>query len=413
MPFVKELRGRDEALEVLAMTGGDTPGKPAPYRDPPPFTASAQGQSLTIYPAGKDRRTALLELVRSARDTLDVCFYIFAEDTISTELRDELTAAAKRGVTVTLIIDRFGASATDGFLQTFVDAGGRYLQFSPRWSLRYLIRNHQKMVIADGTRAMFGGFNIEDGYFALPENDGWNDIGIVVEGDAVEGLVEWFDRLRDWTSDERAKFRDIRDAVRDWNWQSKKGKARWLIGGPTRGLSSWARSVSQDLKRGTQLDIFMAYFSPPVALLRRIARVAKTGEARLLMAAKSDNGATVGATRSLYNYLLKRGAKIWEFSPCKLHTKLLVVDDAVYIGSANFDMRSLYINLEIMLRIEDAALADTMREFVAGRIAVSEEITPELHKSRATLWNRMRWWLGWVLVSVIDYTVTRRMNPGF
>ena len=384
-----------------------------PYCDPPPFSAQAQGQSLTIYPAGEDRRTALIALVRSARHTLDVCFYIYAEDTISALLRDELTAAAERGVDVTLIIDRFGASATEYFLKPFIDAGGRFLCFSPRWSLRYLIRNHQKMVIADNRRAMFGGFNIADDYFAPPHANGWNDIGIGLEGDAVKGLVQWFDQLRQWTSDKHARFRDIRHAVRDWKWRSGKGDARWLVGGPTRGLSSWARCVSQDLKSARKLDIFMAYFSPPVAVLRRIAAVARSGETRLLMAAKSDNGATIGATRSLYGYLLKRGARIWEFSPCKLHTKLLIVDDAVYLGSANFDMRSLYINLEIMLRIEDADLADTMRNFVSGRIAASEEITPVLHQQRATVWNRIRWWLGWVLVSVIDYTVTRRLNPGF
>ena len=382
------------------------------YTDPPPFEAEAQGQSLTFYPAGKDRREAMLELVREAKKTLDICFYIFAEDEVSTELRDALCDAASRGVEVTLIIDRFGASATDEFLQPLVDCGGRFLCFSPRWTMRYLIRNHQKMVIADNEQAMFGGFNIEDDYFAPPERNGWNDIGIRVEGDAVQGLSDWFARLRDWTDDEEAHFREIRHTVRDWEWTSKQGQARWLVGGPTRGLSTWARCVTQDLKEGEKLDIFMAYFSPPYTLLKRIARVAKKGQTRLLMAAKSDNGATIGATRSLYNYLLKRGAKIWEFSPCKLHTKLLVLDDAVYLGSANFDMRSLYLNLEIMLRIEDKELADRMREFVSHHIEASEHITLEKHKQRATLWNRIRWWAGWVLVSVIDYTVTRRTNLG-
>ena len=385
----------------------------ARYRDPPPFDAEAQGQSLTFYPAGKDRREAMLELVRSAKKTLDICFYIFAEDSVSTELRDALCDAASRGVEVTLIIDRFGASATDEFLQPLVDCGGRFLCFSPRWTMRYLIRNHQKMVIADNQRAMFGGFNIEDDYFAPPESNGWNDIGIRVEGDAVQGLTEWFAQLRDWTDDDEAHFKEIKQTVRDWEWSSKNGHARWLVGGPTRGLSTWARCVTQDLKEGERLDIFMAYFSPPYTLLKRIARVAKKGQTRLLMAAKSDNGATIGATRSLYSYLLKRGANIWEFSPCKLHTKLLVLDDAVYMGSANFDMRSLYLNLEIMLRIEDKALADKMREFVSHHIEASEHITLEKHKQRATLWNRIRWWAGWVLVSVIDYTVARRTNLGF
>ncbi|QZD88762.1 cardiolipin synthase B [Qipengyuania aurantiaca] len=383
------------------------------YRDPPPFTAEAQGQSLTFYPAGNDRREALMELVRGAKETLDVCFYIFAEDEVSTELRDGLCDAASRGVKVTLIIDRFGASATDEFLAPLVDCGGRFLCFSPRWTMRYLIRNHQKMVIADNASAMFGGFNVEDDYFAPPERNGWNDIGIRIEGDGVQGLSEWFARLLDWTDDDEAHFKEIKQTVRDWSWTSEDGHARWLVGGPTRGLSTWARCVTQDLKEGEKLDIFMAYFSPPYTLLKRIARVAKKGQTRLLMAAKSDNGATIGATRSLYNYLLKRGAKIWEFSPCKLHTKLLVLDDAVYVGSANFDMRSLYLNLEIMLRIEDKALADRMRDFVSHHIEASEHITLEKHRKRATLWNRVRWWAGWVLVSVIDYTVARRTNLGF
>ena len=386
--------------------------EPTAYSDPPPFHANAQGQSLTFYTAGKDRREALLELVRSAKKSLDVCFYIFAEDEISSELRDALCEAARRGVDVTLIIDRFGASASDKFLQPLVDCGGRYHCFSPRVGFRYLIRNHQKMVIADKTRAMFGGFNIEDDYFAPPERNGWNDLAIHIEGDTVVGLCDWFGTLRDWTEDDRAHFRAIKRSVAEWEWTSTDGHARWLVGGPTRGLSTWAKCVTKDLNQGEKLDIFMAYFSPPYTLLKRIARVAKKGQTRLLMAAKSDNGATLGATRSLYKYLLKRGARIWEFSPCKLHTKLLVLDDAVYMGSANFDMRSLYLNLEIVLRIEDAELAERMRAFITQHIEASQAITPEVHARRATVWNRIRWWAGWVLVSVLDYTVSRRLNLG-
>ncbi len=390
----------------------EVPETAASYRDPEPFAVEAQGQSLTFYPAGKDRRRVLMEMVRSARERLDICFYIFAEDEVSTALRDALCDAARRGVAVTLIIDSFGASASGSFLEPLVEAGGSYFLFSPRFGFRYLIRNHQKMVIADGRQALFGGFNIEDDYFAPPGQNGWNDLAIALEGDAVDGLNDWFARLVDWTDDDSAHFRAIRRTVSEWEWKSDDGKARWLVGGPTRGLSSWARRVTRDLREGERLDIFMAYFSPPYSLLRRIARVAKKGRTRLLMAAKSDNGATLGATRSLYTYLLKRGAKIWEFSPCKLHTKLLVLDDAVYLGSANFDMRSLYLNLEIMLRIEDAALAERMREFVSHQIAASEAITIPVHARRRTLFNRVRWWAGWVLVSVLDYTVTRRLNLG-
>jgi cardiolipin synthase len=75
-------------------------------------------------------------------------------------------------------------------------------------------------------------------------------------------------------------------------------------------------------------------------------------------------------------------------------------------------MRSLYLNLELMLRIEDAALAERMREFVAAHLAGSRQVTMALHRERRTVWNRIRWTLSWFLVTVVDYTVTRRLNLG-
>jgi cardiolipin synthase len=383
----------------------------AGYRDPEPFACEAGGQLLGFLPGGADRRAALFELVASARHTLKLCFYIFLEDEVGTELRDALVAAARRGVEVTLVVDGFGADLSEAFVEPLREAGATYEVFGALWTQRYLIRNHQKMVIVDDSKAMFGGFNIQDDYFAPPEENGWNDLGITIEGTAVAGLVEWFTRLQSWNEAEDGNFRRIRRAVRKWDWSEGEG-LRWLVGGPTRGLSKWAACVERDLDRGKRLDMFMAYFSPSKKLLRRIGRIAEAGEARLVMAGKSDNNATLGATRSLYHYLLHKRAEIYEFTPCKLHTKLIVLDDAVYLGSANFDMRSLFINLEIMLRIEDAALAKRMREFIANQAAASERITPELHQQRATPWNRIRWNLSWLLVSVLDYTISRKLNLG-
>lgn len=383
---------------------------PVPFHDPPPFEAEVGQHRLDFYPAGADRREAVLAMIRGASRSLKLVFYIFAEDAISTLVRDELAAATRRGVRVMLILDRFGSDATEAFLAPLCDAGGTFRFANARWTHRYLIRNHQKMIIADDSSAIFGGFNIADDYFAPPEVNGWTDLAIRIEGPAVEGLVEWFAKLEDWTGDTRPVFRAVRHAVRDWDWAS--GDLRWLVGGPTRGISTWARCVSQDLAHGHRLDMMMAYFAPSFRLMGRIGRIARKGEARLVMAGKSDNAATIGAARALYHYLLKRHARIWEFAPCKLHSKLIVLDDVVYVGSANFDMRSLYINLELMLQIKDAALAERMRGFISQHIAAAEEITPALHARRATVWNRLRWRLSWLLVSVVDYTVTRRLNLG-
>ena len=92
--------------------------------------------------------------------------------------------------------------------------------------------------------------------------------------------------------------------------------------------------------------------------------------------------------------------------------KLIVVDDVVYIGSANFDMRSLYLNMELMLRIDDAGFADAMRRFFEQQLASCERITPELHPARANVITRGRWMLAYLIVGVMDYTITRRLNFG-
>ena len=106
-----------------------------------------------------------------------------------------------------------------------------------------------------------------------------------------------------------------------------------------------------------------AYFAPPGAMVRRIGKVGRRGQVRIINAAKSDNNATIAAARHSYGRLLRRKVELYEYQPAKLHTKLAIVDDAVHLGSSNFDYRSFYINLEVMLRIDDAPFADAMRAY--------------------------------------------------
>lgn len=386
------------------------PPTAAPPHAAAPFEVEAAGHRITVHPGGPARFAALLALIDEARETLRLCFYIFARDTSGTKVRDSLVAAARRGVTVTIVLDDFGAEADEAFFAPLVAAGGRFECFIAKPTRRYLIRNHQKIVLADGTRTMLGGFNIADDYFAAAGEDGWADLGFVISGPIVERIGAWFDELVDWTARPDAQFTAIRRKVRAWD--AGKSPVQLLIGGPTRGLSSWARCVARDLEEGRRLAMVMAYFSPPTRLVRRIGAIAKHGEARLVMAGKSDNSATIAASRALYGRLLEDGARVFEYRPTKLHTKLIVLDDAVYLGSANFDMRSLYINLEIVLRIEDAGFAERMRAFVAEHARASREVTPELHRSWMGPLTSLRWWTSWFLVAVVDYTVSRRLNLG-
>jgi cardiolipin synthase len=154
----------------------------------------------------------------------------------------------------------------------------------------------------------------------------------------------------------------------------------------------------------------MAYFSPNPGMMRRIAGIARRGTARVITPAKSDNTATIGAQRHLYKRLLRARVSLFEYQPQKLHMKLIVIDDIVYIGSANFDMRSLFINLELMLRIEDAPFAAETRALVARLVADSRAIDAPAYAAMSGPVRSFIWWLEYLLVGVLDYTVTRRLN---
>lgn len=370
--------------------------------------------ALTLLPRGPERLAAMLSLIDGATESLKLLFYIFAADTAATRIRDALTSAAERGVKVTLLVDSFGSATTpDSFFAALRAAGGTVHWFGTRWTPRYLIRNHQKLLVADNRRCLSGGFNVADGYFADADDaKGWCDIAFRLDGPAVTGAVRWFDGLAHWMAQPRPRFRDLRRLVRGWRDDGTDG-LRWLVGGPTARLSPLARTIRGAIRPARRLDIAMAYFTPDAATLRNIARVAsRGGTTNLLLPARSDNPATVGASRLLYGFLLKRDVAIAEYQRQMLHAKLVIIDDMVLIGSANFDLRSLYINMELVLRVDSAAFASQCRALIAEWWSDAELITPALHRQRAGWWSRLRWSLAWLVVGLLDYGVTRRLNFG-
>lgn len=380
----------------------------APYRDPDPFTVEAAGHSFTFYPHGEDRLAALIDLIGGAQTSLKVFYYLFDSDTSGTAVRDALVAAAQRGVAVHLVVDDFGNDAGAEFFEPLTAEGGSFAVFSPKWGSRYLVRNHQKFVIADEARVMTGGANVSDHYFAPIEDNGWCDLSVIIAGDVVEQFVRWFGLLAQWVDSEAAgrvsRLRALRDIVKDWDGGS--GPVRLLVGGPLVRRGHWAWVFRQDLFSAKKLDTVSAYFSPPRSFRRQMAQVAKRGDVRMVMAGKSDISAAVDMARLLYKPFLGAGATIFEFGQCKLHMKLLVVDDASFIGSANLDKRSFRINVELMVRVDDAGLAARLREMIDHIEAGSEPVTRAWYKAQSTFLNRMRWRVAYWM-SLADYRISK------
>lgn len=386
---------------------------PPSAADWPSFCATVAGHSITVIPSGPERFETLLALIDGATSSLRLLFYIYQDDQSGTAVRDALIRAARRGVAVSMLLDSFGSATTpESFFAGLRSAGGTVRWFGTRWTPRYLIRNHQKLVIADDTKVISGGFNIADDYFA-PADDrgGWHDLAFTLTGPAVASATRWFESLANWAASPRPRFRDLRRLVD--RWQDDGGALAWQVGGPSVRLSPWAKCLKRDMNAARSLSLSMAYFAPNAGWLRRIGRITKRGGAvRMVLPARSDNGATVGASRLLYGFLLKRDVAIAEYEPQRLHAKLMVIDDIILIGSANFDMRSLYVNMELMLRVRDAEFAKQCRALIAEQEAQSTVITPQLHRQRAGVLTRIRWFASWLMVTVIDYSVSRRLNFG-
>ncbi|HZU51231.1 MAG TPA: phosphatidylserine/phosphatidylglycerophosphate/cardiolipin synthase family protein [Sphingomicrobium sp.] len=370
--------------------------------------AQIAGNRLELIETGEARLQLLLDLIDSAQSSVRMLMYMFNPDPVGERVRDALVAAAKRGVDVKLMVDGFGSGAPADFFTALKDAGGDRCVFNPSYGRRYLMRNHQKLVLIDDKTVLIGGANIDQSYLDDGVPGHWRDLWLRLDGPQARLPGEYFDTLFRWSTHARPRLNYARRRLAEYSqW---RGPLQWKFSGPLSRRNSWWRSIGRDIRRGQRLDMIFAYFAPPGAMLRRIGRLARRGEARIITAAKSDNNATIAAARHSYSRLLRRGVQMYEYQPAKLHTKLAIVDDIVHIGSSNFDYRSLYINMEIMLRIKDAGLASAMRDYFEGELTQSTRITPALHKRRANFWRRIKWAVSHFLVNVMDYTVTRRLN---
>ena len=82
-------------------------------------------------------------------------------DEAGEKVRDALVDAARRGVEVRLLIDGFGSAAPTSFSTCSMRRAREDCVFNPSYGRRYLLRNHQKLVIIDDRVAIIGGANID------------------------------------------------------------------------------------------------------------------------------------------------------------------------------------------------------------------------------------------------------------
>ena len=214
------------------------------------LSLTVDGNRLTVLPDGPARLDALIQLIDGARHSLRLLYYMYLADGSGERVRNAVLSAIDRGVAVSLLIDGFGSSATpDDYFAELPRRGARFCRFNPAYGRRYLLRNHQKLALADAEsdkpRVLVGGFNVADDYFETVEQGAWRDIGLLVEGPAAARLASYFDKLMDWSLKKNSRMRPLRRMI--FEHTETRGKLQWQFGGPTAKLSPWGSSTCRDL----------------------------------------------------------------------------------------------------------------------------------------------------------------------
>ena len=358
---------------------------------------------------GQETFPAMLASIDSAERSVCLETYIYGPGELGERFRDALLRAQQRGLMVRVLIDALGSMGLpDAFWTPLRTAGAQVRYFNPLSLNRLSIRNHRKLLVCDDRVAYVGGYNISPESDGDGINCGWCDLGIRVEGPLVGELSETFDEMFARADFRHKRFVRLRRIAAKRTARGEYGQL--LLSGPGRGTSPIKESLQADLARARHVQIIVAYFLPTWRLRRSLMRIVQRGgRVQLILAGKSDVLLSYLAGRSLYRRLLKAGLEIYEYQPQILHAKLIIIDDIVYVGSANLDQRSLNINYELMLRFENQQMANQAREVFEKNLKHCQHITREAWRKSRSLWRRIKqYWAYFVLVRIDPYIARRQ-----
>lgn len=367
-----------------------------------PAPVEVDGHVFRWLTDGQRVYAAMLERIASARVELVLEFYICKPGRVAEHFRRALVLACRRGVRVRLLLDAYGSDeVVDGFWRELEQAGGELRWFNPLKLLRLSFRNHRKLFVADDV-AIVGGMNLADDYDGDGILGGWRDLGIELHGPLVHDLYASFDRqwvLANFSPESWRHFVRSRPHTND-----PGGRSAVLLVGPGCRSAELRRALHRDLHRARRVDLHAAYFLPSRRLRMALEEAARRGAVRVLVPAHGDVPVAQLATRHAMRRMSSSGVSFFDYLPQMLHSKLLVIDDIVYIGSANLDVRSRLINFELMLRLPVPGLAAQARAMFERDLTHARPSAPPA----VGPWLRWREQAAYLLLARIDPYLARR-----
>jgi cardiolipin synthase len=333
------------------------------------------GNELRLLRNGSAAYPEMLAAIAAAEHQISLEMYWFGSDGIGRKFAAALSAAAQRGVEVSIIYDAVGSvGASDDMFVGLELAGARVIEFNPiaPWKRRFRLskltrRDHRKILIVDGRTGFTGGINIADFWLPVEESGGgWRDDMVRIDGPAVAGLCDCFAlswaRLRGPPLSRHGFARDLSGAVSER--RPAGGQLVRVLGQHfLRTQRQISRAYLHYLRRAER-RIFIAnsYFVPDRRILRALTQAARRGvDVRIIVPGQSDVDIVRHASRAVWGRLLRAGVRIFEWDESVLHAKSAVVDGTwSTTGTFNFDYLSLRLNLEVNISVLDRGFASTL-----------------------------------------------------
>jgi cardiolipin synthase A/B len=351
----------------------------------------SSGNRIDVLRNGDEIFPAMLEGIDAAERSIDFLTFIYWNGEIGERFAEHLSARARAGVRVRVVLDAAGAWELDTSLVEGMQAAGCDVRwFRPikaRGALQANNRTHRKLLICDETIGFTGGVGIADEWSGDARGEGeWRDTHFRVQGPAVSGLRgAFFDNWAETGTDL------VERGVDTFPEHGCPGEVDVQV---VKGVAEAGNSDVWNLFRvlidcaDDCIRICTAYFTPDVEITRRLKEAAERGVhvQVLVPGPHADKRFVQVASEAGFEELLEAGVSICTFLPSMLHAKVMTIDGSLaVVGSANFNRRSTQYDDEVVMVIFGDAMTALLDRHMDEDLARAEPIDLEDWEQRGLL----------------------------
>ena len=356
------------------------------------------GNRIDILLNGDETFPAMLREIKRAKSTITFAQFLYEDGAIAREFAEAFAERCRKGVIVDILLDNYGSvKVPSEIIKTMKEAGCHVEQFRrvkaegiifPWKLLRYNYRSHRRILVVDGRVGFTGGYGISEAWTGNGRTpDHWRDTNVRIEGPVVQNLQSAFGES--WLEATGAAIGG--DAYFPRLETRGNVPAQIVKSSPTGGsFQSYMLFLLSISSAKKSIMITNPYFIPDEVMTEALVKVAARGvRVIILVPGTIDSELTYPVSRGHYGPLLLGGIQIFEYQPCLLHAKTMVIDGAwATIGTTNFDNRSFALNQEVNLTVYDRAVARRLEDIFQEDLKHAKQISYDEWESRG-LYERL------------------------